>query len=53
LDQIFDLYGKEMTVSVADALKDRGFKFATLSAVSMNIFDLHVPSEKGELLQTA
>ncbi len=39
-----------MTVQVADAIKDRGFKFATLSAVTINIFDLAVPKEKEEIL---
>lgn len=52
LDQVFDLYGKQQTVIVADLLKDQGFKFATLSAVTMNVFDLHVPEEKDELLQS-
>jgi len=53
LDQIFDLYGREMLVEVADALKDLWFKFATISATTMNIFDLHLPKEKGEILHEA
>jgi len=53
LDTIFDIYGREMTVQVADAIKDRGFKFATLSAVTINIFDLAVPKEKDEILHHA
>lgn len=53
LDVIFDLYGREEMVRVADDLKDLGFKYATLSAVTMNIFDLRVPEEKKELLHSA
>ena len=51
LDQIYDIYGRETTVKVADEIKDWGFKFATLSAVTMNVFDLIVPPEKKELIK--
>ena len=53
LDRIFDAYGREEMVRTADALKDKGFKYATLSAVTMNIFDLHLPEEKEEILSAA
>lgn len=53
LDKIFDIYGREAMVDVADALKDRGFIYATHSAVTMNIFDLKIPEEKEELLNAA
>ncbi len=51
LDKIYDIYGREITVKVADDLKDWWFKFATLSAVTMNVFDLIVPPEKKELIK--
>ncbi|UFX82528.1 DNA-directed RNA polymerase subunit beta' [Candidatus Absconditicoccus praedator] len=50
LDKVYNEYGREKTVEVADNLKDWGFKYATISAVSVNIFDLHVPKEKQALL---
>ncbi len=53
LDSIFDLYGREKLVEVADALKDLWFQYATQSWVTMNVFDLHVPKEKPEILHTA
>ena len=51
LDKIYDIYWREETVRVADELKDWGFKFATLSAVTMNVFDFIVPPEKKELIK--
>lgn len=50
LDTIYDLYWREVTVKIADELKDWWFKYATLSSVSVNVFDLIVPPEKWNLL---
>ncbi len=50
LDRVYDEYWREEAVRVADAIKDWWFKFATMSAVSINIFDLIVPPEKQSLL---
>ncbi len=51
LDKVYDEYWREEVVKVADNLKDWWFKFATLSAVSINVFDLYVPEEKKALLE--
>ncbi len=51
LDEIYDIYGREETVRVADELKDYWFKYATISAVTINVFDLIVPPEKRDLLR--
>lgn len=51
LDQIYDDYDMNVTVGVADMLKDYGFKYATLSGTSINIFDMKVPVVKEELLK--
>lgn len=53
LDQIFDVYGREQTVTTADDLKDLGFAYATVSSATMNIFDLIIPEEKKEILRIA
>lgn len=53
LDVIFDLHGREMMVHTADALKDRGFRYAAQSAVTMNVFDLKIPEEKEAILDAA
>ncbi len=51
LDQIYDEYDMAETVRIADDIKDCGFKYATLSATTVNIFDLIVPQEKQALLK--
>lgn len=53
LDKIFDLYGREEVVQVADNLKNLGFKFATKAAVTINAFDLRLPAEKQDILHAA
>lgn len=51
LDKIYDQYWREETVRVADELKDRWFKYATLSSITINIFDIRVPAEKKALIE--
>jgi DNA-directed RNA polymerase subunit beta' len=51
LNRIYDECWREETVRVSDAIKDWWFKYATLSAVSINVFHLRVPEQKNELLQ--
>lgn len=51
LDEIYDNYDMDVVVKVADNIKDRGFKYATISATTVNIFDMMVPKEKEELLK--
>ncbi len=51
LDRIYDEYDIETTVRIADAIKDYGFKYATIWATTVNVFDLIVPEEKEGLLK--
>jgi DNA-directed RNA polymerase subunit beta' len=51
LDKIYDEYDMAETVRIADIIKDYGFRYATLSATTVNIFDLIVPQEKEQLLK--
>lgn len=51
LDEIYDNYDMDVVVKVADRLKDRGFKYATIAATTVNVFDMMVPKEKEEILK--
>jgi DNA-directed RNA polymerase subunit beta' len=51
LSKIFDEYDMQTTVHVADAIKDLGFMYATLSGTTINILDMKVPKEKEEELR--
>ena len=41
------------TIDFADAIKSMGFKYATLSGVTISVYDLTIPPEKAELLKLA
>ncbi|MDY6804754.1 MAG: DNA-directed RNA polymerase subunit beta', partial [Cyanobacteriota bacterium] len=49
----FSYYGTARTASVADKLKDLGFKYATRAGVSISVDDLQVPPSKRELIELA
>ncbi len=51
LDDVYEVAGREETVRLSDVLKDFWFKYATISSVTMNVFDLKVPSIKQKLLK--
>ena len=51
--QCYHLLGKLETVKLLDALKDLGFRYATLSGLSIGIDDMHIPSNKEKLIREA
>ena len=53
ITQIYMLFGLAETVKVLDKLKDLGFKYSTLSGVSISIKDIAVPKEKYEIVNEA
>ncbi len=46
-------HGTAATASMADDLKDLGFRYATQAAVSISVDDLRIPGEKARLLEEA
>ena len=52
LNTVFDVYGQEIAVQVADDIKDLGFKFATVSGLSISVVDIKVPPQKNEILKS-
>jgi DNA-directed RNA polymerase subunit beta' len=53
LSRIYDEYGGAKTGTLANALKDLGFKYATLAGVTISIDDLTVPEAKKKILAKA
>ncbi|MBC8419864.1 MAG: DNA-directed RNA polymerase subunit beta' [Desulfobacteraceae bacterium] len=45
--------GIKSTVILGDRLKDIGYKYATLSGISISMKDMVIPSEKGRIIQEA
>ena len=53
LGQMYLEYGGAKAAALANALKDLGYKYATVSGTTISIADLSVPSVKKELLESA
>jgi DNA-directed RNA polymerase subunit beta' len=49
----YNTLGNEETVKFLDELKDLGFRYATLSGLSIGIDDMHIPSSKEQLIARA
>jgi len=49
----FDVYGNDRTVILADDLKRYGFKFATLSGLSIASADMIIPEAKNKIVEAA
>src|SRR6266699_4607681 len=53
VSRCYNLLGNEVTVHFLDELKDLGFRYATLSGLSIGIDDMHIPSSKERLIAQA
>lgn len=53
LGQMYLEYGGAKAAALANALKNLGYKYATVSGTTISIADLSVPESKKELLQSA
>ncbi len=48
--QVFVRYGKEATAEFSDDIKELGFRYATLSGISIGMDDLVVPADRDEII---
>jgi DNA-directed RNA polymerase subunit beta' len=53
IDDCYRKAGIKETVLLADRLKDLGYHYATLSGISISVFDMKIPEEKEEILKRA
>ncbi|MBC8459889.1 MAG: DNA-directed RNA polymerase subunit beta' [Deltaproteobacteria bacterium] len=53
INESYRRVGTKSTVILADRLKDIGYKFATLSGMSISMRDMVIPSGKGEIIKAA
>ena len=53
VSQCYYLMGNTETVKLLDALKDLGFRYATLAGISIGVDDLLIPANKGEIIEEA
>ncbi|MDD6981843.1 MAG: DNA-directed RNA polymerase subunit beta' [Oscillospiraceae bacterium] len=53
VDRTIEKHGNARTCEVLDAMKAQGFKYSTLGAITISVYDMSVPPEKKELLEEA
>jgi DNA-directed RNA polymerase subunit beta' len=53
VSQCYYLMGNSETVKLLDALKDLGFRYATLAGISIGVDDLLIPTNKEEIIGEA
>ena len=47
----FDALGTTETVKMLDHIKEIGYKYSTIGAITINVFDMEIPSEKQEYIE--
>ncbi len=53
IHRVYRLLGDEVTIKLADSVKNIGFKYATISGTTMAVADLTIPEEREEILSNA
>ncbi len=50
IKQCFDALGTTETIKMLDNIKGIGYKYSTIGAITINVFDMEIPKEKDELV---
>ena len=53
VDACFKYKGATETSIVLDKVKNQGYQYSTVGAITASVFDMHVPAEKHEILKKA
>ncbi|MDD6381544.1 MAG: DNA-directed RNA polymerase subunit beta' [Lachnospiraceae bacterium] len=53
LEKVMNIHGATKTAEVLDDLKAMGYKYCTLSAMSVSVSDMTVPAQKPQLIEDA
>ncbi|MCL2062511.1 MAG: DNA-directed RNA polymerase subunit beta' [Firmicutes bacterium] len=53
VEAVFRTKGSTQTCIVLDKIKSLGFKYSTIGAVTTSVFDMHIPTEKKDILDKA
>ena len=53
INQVYRDYGTEKTSAILDKIKDQGYKYSTISGLTVAISDINIISNKKELLEGA
>ena len=50
IKQCFNTLGTTATVKMLDNVKELGYKYSTIGAVTINVFDMEIPAEKEQIV---
>ena len=50
---VYDKYGSTETVVMLDKIKELGYKYSTIAAITINVFDMKEPPEKATIVAEA
>ncbi len=50
VEQAFNTIGSTKTVEMLDKIKELGYKYSTIGAITVNVFDMKIPQEKDALI---
>ncbi len=53
INRVHQVLGDEATIEMVDAIKDIGFRFATVSGTTIAVSDLTIPEKRSDILDTA
>jgi len=51
IGKCFDNLGITQTVKMLDNIKSLGYKYSTLGAITINVFDMHIPSARKTIIE--
>ena len=51
IKQCFNTLGTTATVKMLDNVKELGYKYSTIGAITINVFDMQIPAEKQEIVE--
>ena len=49
--KIYDIHGTYETSRILDEIKALGYKYSTLSGITMNLFDMEIPKEREQIIE--
>lgn len=47
---IYNLHGATVTAKIADAIKTLGYKYSTIGALTINVFDMEIPASRDTII---
>ena len=53
VEQCYKVNGASATAEMLDKIKEMGYKYSTLGAITTSVFDMHIPADKKNILAEA